>query len=260
VAGDKIAAYMRGRVPFQEVLYDGRRRVIITDWPTPDQADFFGVPYEAYHDAFWQAVDIDYEALRRHVAELAAFVEGTKKVHITSPKGTDVTLNIEGRRVYADDGLVGLPGENERDPMLNIPSGEVCLAPREDGAAGKVIFDFAFVGGRRVTDLEVHFSGGRATFVAAAEGLERAVEYFDSGTGEPYVIAELGIGANPSLKEPFGSILMDEKISGTVHLALGDNRTMGGNNTSSIHQDMIILGPRVTCDGELLMADGELLV
>jgi aminopeptidase len=171
-----------------------------------------------------------------------------------------VRLRIGGRPVFADDGVIGLPGESGRDPLLNLPSGEVCLAPWEDGAEGVVVFDFAFVGGRRVVNLEVKFEKGRAALVSAAEGFERAAEFFAAGTGDPYVIAELGIGANPSLAEPCGSILLDEKIAGTVHLALGDNRTMGGRNHSSIHQDMIILAPRVTCDGELLMADGELII
>lgn len=256
----KMAAYMQSRVPFQEVLYDGRRRLVITDFPTPAQAEFYGVSFPEYWEAFWRSLEIDYERLRRRVADLTAFLQGREEVRLLSAKGTDVRLQIGGRKVFGDDGLVGLPGETDRDILLNLPSGEVCLAPREDGAEGTAVFDFAFVGGRRVADLEVRFEGGRATFVAAAEGLERVEEYFASGTGDPYVIAELGIGTNPSLTKPYGSILMDEKIAGTVHLALGDNRTMGGTNLTSIHQDFIMLAPQVTCDGELLLADGELKI
>jgi aminopeptidase len=256
----KMAAYMQSRVPFQKVLYDGGRRIVITDFPTSAQAEFYGVSFPEYWETFWRAMEIDYEALRRRVADLTAFLQGREEVHLLSAKGTDVRLRIGGRQVFGDDGLVGLPGETDRDILLNLPSGEVCLAPQEDGAEGVVVFDFAFVGGSRVTDLEVRFERGRATFVAAAEGLDRVEEFFASGTGDPYVIAELGIGANPSLTEPYGSILMDEKIAGTVHLALGDNRTMGGANETSIHQDFIILAPRATCDGELLLADGELKI
>jgi aminopeptidase len=256
----KIGAYMKGRDPLQDVLYDGKRRILVTDFPTRAQADFFDVAFEKYHDAFWGAMQVDYDELSHRVAAVADFVEGHDEVHVTSDKGTDVRLRISGRRVFADDGVIGMPGEEGRDPLLNLPSGEVCLAPREDGAKGTVVFDFAFVGGQRVTDLEVKFEGGRAELVSAGEGFERAVEFFAAGTGDPYVIAELGIGANAALTEPCGSILLDEKIAGTVHLALGDNRTMEGNNHSSIHQDMIILEPRVTCDGELLMADGDLKI
>jgi aminopeptidase len=260
VPSEKMRAFMRSRDPLQDVLYDGNRRIVITDFPTAAQAAFFGVPFEKYHDAFWRAMDVDYDELARRVAAVAAFVEGHDEVEITSAKGTDLRLRIGGRQVCADDGVVGMPGEAERDPVLNLPSGEVCLAPWEDGAEGTAVFDFAFVGGRRVSDLKVQFERGRAALASAAEGFERAAAFFASGTGDPYVIAELGIGANTSLAEPCGSILLDEKIAGTVHLALGDNRTMGGKNRSSIHQDMIIIAPRVTCDGELLMADGELKI
>ncbi len=260
VPAPKIRAQMEAKVPIQRAVYDGRRRVVITDFPTRAQAAFYGVPFNEYHDAFWGAITVDYDALARRVDALAAFLAGGREVHITSPKGTDVRLRIDGRVIQTDKGTISLPGEPDADILLNIPTGEACLAPREDGAEGAAVFDFAFVGGARVSDLEVHFTQGRGRLVRAAEGFERARAYFAAGTGDPYVIAELGIGANPALTRPYGSILMDEKIAGTVHLALGNNETLGGTNASSIHQDMIILGPRVTCDGRLVMADGELKI
>jgi len=111
-----------------------------------------------------------------------------------------------------------------------------------------------------VEDLEVHFKKGQGRLVRAARGFERARDFFAAARGNAYGIAELGLGANPALSEPFGSILMDEKIAGTVHLALGDNRTMGGTNVATIHQDMIILAPRVTCDGATIMDSGKLAI
>jgi len=260
VARAKLAAKMESRAPIQDVLYDGRRRVIITDFPTAAQAAFFEVDYEKYHDAFWRALDVEYDALAARVGRVASFMEGRREVHITSAAGTDVHLNVAGRPVFTDDGLVGMPAEGDGDTLLNLPCGEVCLAPHEDGAEGTVVFDFAFVAGTRIKALEVRFTKGRATLVGAAAGFERAVDFFAAGTGDPYVIAELGIGANTALVKPFGSILMDEKIAGTAHLALGDNRTMGGGNSSSVHQDMMILGPRLSCDGELLLAEGEIKI
>jgi len=260
VPAAKLAAAMRGRTAAREVTYDGRRRVIIADFPTRAQADFFGVDFESYHDAFWSALDVDYGALGRRVGAVAKLIRGSAEVRVTTAKGTDVRLNVKGRLVQEDNGTISLPGEPDADVILNLPTGEACLAPAESGADGKAVFDFAFIGGRRVRDLEVRFERGRARLAGAAEGFDRAREYFAAGTGDPYLIAELGVGANPALTAPCGSILMDEKITGTVHLALGDNRSLGGANVSSIHQDMIILNPRVTCDGTLLMAEGQLKV
>jgi aminopeptidase len=259
VTAEKLTAHMRAQDARRNTLYDGRRRVIITDVPTPAQAAFFGVPFERYHDAFWAAMEVDYGALEERVNRVAAFLAGRQEVHIRTAKGTDVRLRIGGRRVYADAGWVPMPGEDD-EPILNLPTGEAYLAPAEDGATGVVVFDFAFIAGERVENLRVRFEGGRATLEGAARGFERAAAYFASGTGDPYRIAELGVGVNAALTEPFGSILMDEKIGGTVHLALGDNRPMGGANASSIHMDMILLAPEVSCDGELLMAGGKLHV
>lgn len=255
-----LQAYMKGRIPVQEVTYDGKRRIIITDFPVRAQAEFFGVDFDRYHDMFWNAMEIDYGALAERVRRIAAFLKGKEHVRIRTAKGTDVTLRIGGRPVLEDIGEAGLPGEPSADLLVNLPTGEACLAPHEDGAEGKVVFDFAFIKGKRVIDLVARFEGGRARLESAAEGFEAARDYFEAGTGNAYTIAELGIGANPAITEPFGSILMDEKITGTVHLALGDNRTLGGNNQSSIHQDMVILRPEVTCDDALLMADGELKI
>jgi aminopeptidase len=257
---EALQAHMRGRAPVQEITYDGRRRVVITDYPVRAQAAFFGVDFDRYHDAFWNAMDVDYDALRSRIRGLASFLAGKEKVRIRTPKGTDVTLGIKDRPVFLDAGDTDLPGEPNADVIANLPAGEACLAPWEDAADGTVVFDFAFIQGRRVEDLVVRFERGRARLESAAANFETARDYFAAGTGDPYVIAELGIGANPALTEPFGSILMDEKIAGTVHLALGDNRTMAGKNASSIHHDMLILRPEVTCDGALLMAEGELKI
>ncbi len=70
------------------------------------------------------------------------------------------------------------------------------------------------------------------------------------------MIGELGIGVNPAVGEPCGYTLTDEKILGTVHLALGDNEMLGGTNTSSLHWDMMILQPSLDVDGRPVLVDG----
>lgn len=255
---EKIGASGEGRRIIQDIVYDGKRRVVITDFPTPAQAAFYGVDFESYHDAFWNSLLIDYEALQRQTAKLAEKLRGHHEVRVVSSKGTDVRLRIRDRAVQRDDGTIGFPGEPGADLILNLPTGEVCVAPQEDGAEGVAVFDFTFIAGERVNDLEVHFSRGQGRLVKAASGFQRAADFFAVATGNPYGIAELGLGVNPVLTEPFGSILMDEKIAGSVHLALGDNRSFGGTNVSNVHQDMIILNPTVYCDGEVIVDKGKI--
>ena len=172
-------------------------------------------------------------------------------MHITSPKGTDVVLGIAGRPLDKDVGVVG-----RETNLSNLPAGEVCLAPLEDQSDGTVVFDLAFMDGRRVEDLEVRFEAGRATLVGAARSSSSCSAWSPPGAPAD-VIGELGIGLNPAVGEPCGYTLTDEKILGTVHLALGDNEMLGGSNPSHLHWDMMVLGPTVEVDGRPVLIDGE---
>ncbi len=248
----KEAAAIRGRKPVTDVFFRDGRRWIGTDFPTPLQAAAFGLEWPAFQDMFWRALDVDYAELQRRADLLGSALEGAERVHITSPKGTDVTLGIAGRPIDKDVGLVG------RETLLsNLPAGEVCLAPHEDQAEGRVVFDLAFWDGRRVEDLEVMFRGGRAEFLGAAKEFEFARDVIAASTEGADVIGELGIGTNPAVGEPCGYTLTDEKILGTVHLAFGDNEMLGGVNTSSLHWDMMILRPSVAVDGRPVLVEGE---
>jgi aminopeptidase len=144
--------------------------------------------------------------------------------------------------------------------LSNLPAGEICLAPLEDQADGTVVFDLAFWDGRRVEDLEVRFERGVVTPVRAAREFEFFTGILAASDAGAHVIGELGIGLNPAVGEPCGYTLTDEKILGTVHLALGDNRMLGGVNDSTLHWDMMILRPTVEVDGRPLLDDGEWLL
>jgi len=226
-----------------------------TDFPTAGQACAFGLDAEAYSDMFWRALDIDYAELRRRADAVTAALEGADTVRIRSPKGTDVTLGIKGRPLDKDIGVV-----TDAARLSNLPAGEVCLAPLEDQAEGTVVFDLAFWDGRRIEDLEVRFEHGVARPVRAAREFEYFRGVLASASGDADRIGELGIGLNPAVGEPCGYTLTDEKILGTVHLALGDNGMLGGVNDSTLHWDMMVLRPTVEVDGRPLLIDGEMMV
>lgn len=252
VPPEQEAAAARGRKPLIDAFFTQGKRWIGTDFPTPGQARAFGLDFAAFSDMFWRSLDVDYAELQRKADALAGVLDGARRVHITSPKGTDVTLGIAGRPLDKDVGVVG--GATD---LSNLPAGEVCLAPLEDEADGAVVFDLAFRDGRRVEDLEVRFTKGRAEFVGAAREFEFVQRVVAASTEGADVIGELGIGINPAVGEPCGYTLTDEKILGTVHLALGDNEMLGGTNTSSLHWDMMVLKPTLRVDGRAVLVDGE---
>jgi aminopeptidase len=252
IAPEQDAAAVRSRKPLFDLFFDGSRRWIGTDFPTPGQAAAFGLDYAAFSEMFWRSLDVDYAELQGKADALVAALDGASKVHITSPRGTDVTLGIAGRPLDKDVGVVG----RETD-LSNLPAGEVCLAPLEDQSEGTVVFDLAFMDGRRVEDLEVRFEAGHGTLVGAAREFEFVQRVVAAGGAGADVIGELGIGINPAVGAPCGYTLTDEKILGTVHLALGDNEMLGGSNPSHLHWDMMILAPTVEADGRPILIDGE---
>lgn len=253
VPAGQLGADRRGRKQLAELIFDGTRRWVGSDCPTPDQAAMFGLDFDDYEAAFWRAFDIDYVALRERAERVCAILDGAGEVHITSPKGTDLRLRIDGRRLERDVGLV-----TAEMPFTNLPCGEICLSPLEDAVDGVVVFDKAYWDGEWVEDLEAVFERGVARGVRAKRGLELFNDTMASASGGGNVIGELGIGLNPAVTRPCGNMLLDEKIIGTIHLAVGDNRSLGGANESSLHWDLLVMEPTVTIDGRPMLVAGDL--
>jgi aminopeptidase len=255
VPAAKLGAARKGGKLLSDVIYDGKRRWVGTDFPTPAQARAHGVPWETFAGTFWRALDVDYRLLRERAERISAVLEKAETVRVRSPKGTDVTMRIAGRPLDKDIGVV------TADAILtNLPAGEVCLAPHEDGADGRVVFDLAFWDGRRVEDLEVEFERGRCRAVRAAQGLEIFEDTLAAASGAADVIGELGIGLNPAVTEATGYMLTDEKILGTIHIAVGENRLLGGVNESSLHWDLLVMRATLEADGVPILDDGRLVV
>jgi leucyl aminopeptidase (aminopeptidase T) len=168
-------------------------------------------------------------------------------VHVTTHLGTDLTFSIAGRDIKADTGLIHQPCQ-----FGNLPAGECFVAPLENSAEGMLVVDKSFPG--LVVDQPVRmiFEKGRA--VAVEGGAEAHGE-------NCRVIAELGIGTNPKARLT-GNLMTDEKVMGTIHVAIGDNASpsYGGANEAPIHIDGVVGQPTLVVDGESLIEKGNYLV
>ncbi|MCW2925654.1 MAG: peptidase aminopeptidase, partial [Thermoleophilia bacterium] len=177
--------------------------------------------------------------------------EGHETVHIEGP-GTDITLSIDGRKWIAGDG------------KKNMPCGEFFTGPFEDSANGPITFHLPTLhGGRSVSGIRFEFRDGKVVGATAEQGEDYLVQMLDSDPGARF-LGELGIGCNFGITRGTRSILLDEKIGGTVHLAIGQSYPeTGGTNQSSQHWDMICdlrQGGTITVDGEVLQRDGKFVV
>jgi leucyl aminopeptidase (aminopeptidase T) len=194
----------------------------------------------------------DYKQIAKLTNKVAQILEKGEKVKITTPSGTSLTMGIKDRTPLRDTGLYHKRGE-----WGNLPAGEVCLAPVEGTTQGTLVIDSM---GTTVTQpLKITIKNGWAQKFAGPDAakLEAKLKAADKNA---YNIGELGIGTNSKARIT-GAVLEDEKVLGTVHIALGDNTSyVGGHTKSKIHLDGILFQPTVWVDKRQLMKGGKLLV
>jgi aminopeptidase len=193
----------------------------------------------------------EWRQLGRRQAGLAEFMKDVKTVRIEA-EGTDLTLSVAGRTWINSDG------------KRNMPSGEIFTGPVEDSPRGRLRCGFPVCrDGREIVGIALEFEGGKVVAAAADEGENYLVSMLDLDAGSR-TLGELGIGLNDGIDRFTGSILYDEKIGGTVHLALGQSYPeTGGTNESALHWDLIVdtrKGGRITADGRVVMEQGRWLV
>jgi len=232
------------RVLIDEATHKGIRRVTVIH-PTPALAAAYGMPLEALQHMVMQAVNVDYAAVDRRQAQIANLLGQTQAVRVTSAAGADLQLRVTGRKALVDSN--------------SIPRGEAYIAPLEDSAEGVAVIDKAFIRGKSIPGLRLTFSAGRAVGVDAldASGAESLRELLAASSGDKDRLAEFSIGTNPGVREPTGMIALDEKIGGSVHIAVGMNEHFGGKNRSNLHLDLVILKPNVWFDGKIILEKGE---
>ncbi len=186
--------------------------------------------------AHWRAVSVELNARAR---ELETF----RELRIVGPD-TDLRLNVEGRGWVAADG------------KLNMPDGEIFTSPVETETEGEIRFSFpAIFHGRGVEDVRLRFEGGRVVDAEAKTANDYLQSLLDMDGGSR-TLGELAFGLNYEIDRFTRDILFDEKIGGTLHLALGSSfKKLGGRNDSGLHWDMIC---DLRTDGEVY-ADDELV-
>jgi len=203
-------------------------------------------------DTLVRCLNADYRRIARRADRVAEILSAGRTAHVSSPGGTDLTLPIDGIAAISSRGLILEPGA-----FGNLPSGEAYLMPREGEAHGVVVVDGSMAGLGRVEDepIRIEVVDGRAREITGGAEARRLVEMMERAGADSRNVAELGVGTNDRAKVT-GTILEDEKILGTVHVAFGNNASMGGSVTVPFHLDGVILKPTLTVDGEVLLEDG----
>lgn len=185
----------------------------------------------------------DVQAVAASVRSLAAKLEGSVGVRIVTEAGTDLTLSWAGRSFHLETGLLREPGA-----VGNLPAGEVYIAPLEESAEGRLVVDLSLGDIDLDRPVVLTFHHGRVVHLEGGQAARTLLERLGSGPWA-WTVGEFGIGANPYVPVR-GLASIDEKVLGTVHIALGGNRRFGGVNRASSHYDMVINRPQLLLERE----------
>ncbi len=243
----RVGAMMTAARPVMNQIIENVRWVLC-DYPTPALAQEAGMSLDAYETFLFGATNIDWAAMDQGLSELKARLERGREIRIVGPD-TDMTLRTEGRTWEPAAG------------SHNMPDGEIFTAPIEDAVNGRVRYDFpAIYQGREVEGISLTFRDGEITEAHADRGEEFLTQILATDPGARR-LGEIGIGTNFEIQRHTKNILFDEKMGGTVHLAVGRAYEFtGGKNESAVHWDMIKdlrSDGAVYLDDELIQKDGR---
>jgi len=226
-----------------------------TLFPTEAHAQEAEMSLSEYEDFVYEAGFLNedepislWKEISKKQNEIAAFLEGKDSFRIVT-NGTDLFLSTKDRKWINADG------------HENFPDGEVFTSPVENSANGVIKFSYpAIISGREVSGIVLKFKDGEVVEAEAEKGEEflKTILKTDEGAGR---VGEFAFGTNPHIQKYTKNTLFDEKIGGTVHLALGASiKEAGGKNISAIHWDLVLdmrAGGEIYADGELIYKDGE---
>jgi len=262
VEPEREARVQRARLPLRERYLEralaGELRWVLTAYPTNAAAQDAEMSLAQYKELVYAAAFLDdgdpvarWRAFAGELERVAELLNTKQELRFVA-EGTDLTFAVGGDRTW-------LPSDGHE----NFPDGEVFTAPLDDSAEGEITFTFpAVFSGRQVDDVRLRFHEGQVVDASASRGEEflREMVALDDGARR---VGELAFGLNDAVRVFTRNILFDEKIGGTMHLALGSAYPeCGGTNRSALHWDMICdlrSGGEVYADGELVYRDGRFL-
>ena len=259
---EKQQAVARAHAPLRQLYQDrvaaGEVDWTVTQFPCNASAQDAEMSLDEYEDFVLNACLVHkkdpvaaWRAISRKQAKLCKYLDKVKTLRIVK-SGTDITMKVAGRTWINSDG------------RHNMPSGEIFTGPIEDSVEGKIAFTFpACYGGREVHDVVLTFKKGKVVKATASKGQDFLHAMLDTDEGARFV-GEMAVGTNYDVKQFTKNTLFDEKIGGTIHMAVGSSYPQsGGLNKSGIHWDMVADmrdGGKIYADGKIIYKNGNFTI
>jgi len=260
---DKIEIRRKTFKPIEKILQERtlkrKMKIALVGFPNKKQAKALGISFKRLSKIYYDTMTIDYKKLYKFNKKLAKKLHKADNIRIVGDR-TDLELSVKNREPILDTGIIS----KEKLWYMNLPCGEVFFAPVENSANGEIYFDLPCMWhyGKQVKGVWFRFKNGKVVEYKIERGLRDFEDIMRHASGQKYRIAELGIGTNPKAKITGGMTIIDEKIKGTIHIAIGKNKHFGGKSESTIHWDFFknMKRGKMFVDGKLIMNKGKLLV
>lgn len=236
--------------PLSDYVVNEKKKIrrCSTDFPTPALAKDAGMSYEAFKNFFFNAANQDWVKESKRLKKIHSLFKGANIIHIKAP-GTDLKMSVKGRPLIVDDG------------KENMPGGEMFYAPIKESVEGHIKFTYPAVrSGKEVRGIRIEFKKGKVVKAKATKNEKFLKEMINLDKGSKYV-GELGIGCNKKINRFTKNLLFDEKIGGTIHLALGmAYKECKGDNKSALHWDIVCdlrKNGQIIADGKVIQNNGR---
>jgi aminopeptidase len=261
ISHNKISASHESGLPISKIMDRRNVKWCLVGYPTQELADYLEVDFSKLKRFILDAILVDRRILMKNANVIKSALQKADYVHITDDYGTDLKLRLVGRKIMASDGYISDQDKKEKDIGLNLPDGEVFTTPLETYAEGVLISPKrADIFTEKMIEKNEKIMKNTLKKSLALDKKKFPVVR----TTNP---AELGIGLNPIINEVIGYLLTDEKIFGTIHVAIGKNcnKAYGGKSNSSIHWDFVTnKGVNIEIirknKGFMLMEKGKLVI
>jgi aminopeptidase len=245
----KITARAKATKKISDLICNNQPKMyrVSTSYPTHALAQEAEMSLNEYENFFYNACLQDWPKISRQMSKILKCFKENSKVHLLG-KGVDLVMKVHGKLAKADDG------------KENMPGGEIFMAPVRESLNGTIKFDYpAIRDGKEVSDIELEFKDGKVVSAKASKNEDFLRSMLATDENASYV-GELGIGCNPKVNKFTKDLLFDEKIGGTIHLALGTAyKDNGGGNDSAIHWDIVkdMKKGKIIVDNKVIQEKGK---
>jgi leucyl aminopeptidase (aminopeptidase T) len=243
-------------------LNGSKIRGVFVSYPSKSFAANQQLDYPSYEQMIWAGIGTDYTAIATQAQQMKQLLAKGKKVHVTSPTGTDLTFELAARPVFVDDGILTAADQQEKlvyNRTAALPGGRVYGTCQETSAAGRLAASPSTWNGKPFQGFKADFKAGQLANAKADVGDEDLQKYLAMYEPSVMQLSYFSIGLNPAMKPQEQKGFNPNTAAGMVYLGVGDNELYGGQNKSATGNNFAIANATVEIDGTVVVRNGQLV-